>query len=295
MVSGAKNRNNNKKQKLVFAKDQKQAVLAIVVMALFLLTTLYNSIKVYNENHPDMSNTMAKNEKIRIPNSLAQMRNQMKQQQQDNLKSLADAQPNNSNPNMEQGNTNIYSEAINLQNPGTPSDKMNAQNNPDSQGDIEIIPVKQAPMKKNGKMIMVSVVDSGRSNPFLPASENYSTKSGSMAYLTSPPETLPTNSDAGKVMTTTISGILFDKYNPSAIINIEGSDYLVKKGDVVNNYKILAINKDQVMVQLGKNMYKAGVGEILSATEGLNYNVIANLNKKFGGNDVSINVKRKNY
>ena len=83
-------------------------------------------------------------------------------------------------------------------------------------------------------------------------------------------------------MDTVVSGILFDKFSPSAILNIEGTDYLVKKGDVVNNYKVLAIAQDSVTVQLGKNTYKAGIGEIL--TEGsLNHNNVSNLSKKFGG------------
>ena len=53
-----------------------------------------------------------------------------------------------------------------------------------------------------------------------------------------------------------ISGILYDKFSPSAILNIEGTDYLVKKGDVVNNYKVLNILEDSVTVKLGENVYK---------------------------------------
>ena len=90
------------------------------------------------------------------------------------------------------------------------------------------------------------------------------------------------NSDAAKVMDTVVSGILYDKYSPSAILNIEGNDYLVKKGDVVNNYKVLNIAQDSVTVKLGNNTYKAGIGQIL--TEGsVNYNNVSNLSKKFGG------------
>lgn len=100
--------------------------------------------------------------------------------------------------------------------------------------------------------------------------------------LVEPPESVNENSDAARVMDTIVSGILFDKFSPSAIINIEGTDYLVKKGDVVNNYKILAISQDSVTVQLGSNSYSAGIGEIL--TEGsVNHNDVSNLNNKFGG------------
>ena len=65
-------------------------------------------------------------------------------------------------------------------------------------------------------------------------------------------------------------------------MNIEGNDYLVKKGDVVNNYKVVNIMQDSVTVKLGANVYKAGIGEIL--TEGsMNHNEVSNLSKKFGG------------
>ena len=111
---------------------------------------------------------------------------------------------------------------------------------------------------------------------FRPAS--YKTKS----FLDKKSYIVGENATAVKVMDTVVSGILFDKYSPSAILNIEGTDYLVKKGDTVNNYKILAIAQDSVTVQLGKNTYKAGIGEILTDGQ-LNHNNVSNLNKKFGG------------
>ena len=123
-----------------------------------------------------------------------------------------------------------------------------------------------------------------KANPFLP----YRDISGgkvldvSSYSLVEPPEQINTNSDAARVMDTIVSGILYDKYSPSAILNIEGNDYLVKKGDVVNNYKVLNIVQDSVTVKLGANIYKAGIGEIL--TEGtLNHNDVSNLGNKFGG------------
>lgn len=160
-----------------------------------------------------------------------------------------------------------------------------------NESDIEIITRRNNRSNKN-KMVSVVVADSGRENPFMPVNEGVAR--GSFAYLPPPPETLPTNTDATKIMNTTISGILYDKYSPSAIINIEGSDYLVKRGDVINQYKILSIGKTQVVVRLGNNVYQAGVGELLTLAN-VNYNTIANLNKKFGGNDVSINVRKKGY
>lgn len=100
--------------------------------------------------------------------------------------------------------------------------------------------------------------------------------------LIEPPETVGAGSDAARVLDTIVSGILYDKYSPSAILNIEGNDYLVKNGDVINNYKVVAINQDSVTVKLGSNTYKAGIGEILTDGD-VQYNTISNLNKKFGG------------
>ena len=100
--------------------------------------------------------------------------------------------------------------------------------------------------------------------------------------LIAPPDFSENGGEVAKIMDTVVSGILFDKYSPSAILKIDGSDYLVKKGDTVHNYKVLNIAQNSVTVQLGKNTYKAGIGEIL--TDGsVNHNDISNLNKKFGG------------
>ena len=49
-----------------------------------------------------------------------------------------------------------------------------------------------------------------------------------------------------------------------------------------DSYKILSIAKDYVTVQLGANVYKAGVGQLFTG-EGINYNTISNLERKFGG------------
>ena len=123
-----------------------------------------------------------------------------------------------------------------------------------------------------------------KANPFLPYRDIGSGKASDIpSYsLVEPPEKINESSDAARVMDTIVSGILYDKYSPSAILNIEGNDYLVKKGDVVNNYKVLNIAQDSVTVKLGANVYKAGIGEIL--TEGtLNHNDVSNLGNKFGG------------
>lgn len=134
-------------------------------------------------------------------------------------------------------------------------------------------------------MVSVAVEDVGRANPFLPDSESVVvTRPTSMnGYsLMAPPETLREGSEASRVMTTKVSGILYDAIKPSAILNIEGNDYLVRTGDYIHNYKVLSISKDLVTVQLGKNVYKAGVGEMM-ADATLNYNTVYDLQHRFGG------------
>ena len=100
--------------------------------------------------------------------------------------------------------------------------------------------------------------------------------------LIAPPESLEMNPEVTKIMSTTVSGILYDKFSPSAILNIDGSDYLVKKGDTIHKYKVIAIEKDSVTVKTGNNTYTAGIGQLL--TDGsVNRNDVSNLSKKFGG------------
>lgn len=153
--------------------------------------------------------------------------------------------------------------------------------------DMDAINLAENPIAASSSQRSVITIPSGmvKANPFVPYRDL--TESGVVNDVPSfnivePPETVNEASDAARVMDTIVSGILFDKFSPSAIINIEGNDYLVKKGDVVNNYKIVNITQDSVTVQLGANSYKAGIGEIL--TEGsLNHNDVSNLKNKFGG------------
>ena len=137
----------------------------------------------------------------------------------------------------------------------------------------------------NSSMVAMSIVDMGRADPFLPGYEAVSKSKPKppkyAKFLTPPPESIIVDSTATSVMTTKVSGIMFDKFNPSAILNISGTDYLVRTGDVINGYKVLSIGKDTVTVQYGANIYKASVGELFTG-EGVNYNTVSNLENKFG-------------
>ena len=146
---------------------------------------------------------------------------------------------------------------------------------PDSSLEKDVINIE----KKDDKSVSFAVEDYGRSNPFMPEAGSVSTGYSLMA----PPENLSSgSSDAAKVITTKVSGIMYEPNRPSAILNIEGEDYLVRSGDYINNYKVLSISKNLVTVQLGSNIYKAGVGEVISDGE-INYNKEDNLEHKFGG------------
>lgn len=289
----AESKKPGKAGKMALAKDKNQLILAVVVMVAFFGNTVFQIVKYFKNQAPPptVSSQQAKDLAIEQRKNLENMNNPngMPLENSGELPGSPEGMNSQMSPSM----NSPYQEQMAEQNmPQTPQTAQLPGGTPDDA--VDVLSRKKI-IKGNQKMVMISVDNTGRQNPFLPANEiNIGSGISSLPILTPPPETLPIQSDAGKVMTTTISGILYDKYNPSAIINIEGTDYLVKKGDVINSYRILAIGKTEVIVQLGKNIYKAGVGELLTQTS-MNYNTIANLNKKFGGNEVSINVKKKGY
>ena len=145
----------------------------------------------------------------------------------------------------------------------------------------------QEAVKENNSMVAMSIEDMGRSDPFLPESEKVVPKPKNFDLLP-PPESIVVDSTATDIITTKVSGIMFDNINPSAILNISGSDYLVRSGDIINGYKILSIGKNSVTVQFGSNVYKAGVGELFTG-DGINFNTVSNLETKFGGIKNSVN------
>ncbi len=149
------------------------------------------------------------------------------------------------------------------------------------------------------KMVSVSLDNVGRANPFMPPGEKPELSEAAknavaaipqqrLQYDVLPPLETPSASvdeNARRAATTRISGIMYDKNNPSAILNIDGMDYFVRSGDVLNGYKVLSISKSVVTVQVGANVYKAGVGQLVEEGKNLvNYNTVANLSTKFGGN-----------
>lgn len=148
-----------------------------------------------------------------------------------------------------------------------------------------IAPDEDKPLDRpSTAMVAMSVEDTGRADPFLPYNEKSlsSTKLRGGLDLLPPPEAIIVDSSAVDVVETKVSGIMYDNYNPSAILKIKGSDYLVRSGDIINGYKILAIARDNVTVQNGANVFKAGVGGVFPAGS-VNFNTVSNLESKFGG------------
>ena len=154
----------------------------------------------------------------------------------------------------------------------------------------ERISLSNAPIAATASKKDIISIPSGivKANPFVPYRTINDEASVGLVNdvpqfdLVAPPTGVNENSEAAKILDTVVSGILYDKFSPSAILSIDGNDYLVKKGDTINNYKVLSIAQDSVTVKLGNNTYKAGIGELLTEG-GVNYNDVSNLSKKFGG------------
>lgn len=144
------------------------------------------------------------------------------------------------------------------------------------------------------EIVAVQVSNGGRRDPFMPYREKsmLNRSTAPTFELIAPPYELIEDTQAQGLMKTTISGIMFDSKSPSAIINVDDTDYLVRKGDKLKNFVVLDITKDKVSVKQGSNVYKASVGQTLEDT-GIIINEVANLNSKFGGSNTSVKSNKK--
>lgn len=133
-------------------------------------------------------------------------------------------------------------------------------------GEGENIPVvndKSAKKLQPEKKVVVDVESAGRVNPFLPTFDGFNGNyyAGIPTQSLVPPDSFGDDQDAQELMRVSVSGILFDNVKPSAIITINDVDYFVQKGDTVDDYNVIDINRQSVVVKKGTNIYKAGVGE----------------------------------
>lgn len=102
-----------------------------------------------------------------------------------------------------------------------------------------------------------------------------------------PPTSLaPSTAAAAKITRTKVVGIMYNKTNPSAIINVDDKDYLVRQGDKIigQEYKVVQINPSWITVSLGSNVYSASIGELFSKDDfDRTQNDLYNLRNRFGG------------
>ena len=171
------------------------------------------------------------------------------------------------------------------------------------------------------KLVGYDVVSVGRSDPFMPSGEAevynkareeaiaeasaYNAKIAKIQQLKNTVIRLPDDTNpysynlpvpptaladseaaASKITRTKVVGIMYNKSNPSAIINLDDKDYLVRQGDKIidEKYKVLQINQSWITVSLGSNVYSAGIGELFSKDDlDKTKNDLYNLESRFGG------------
>ncbi|MDD3238012.1 MAG: hypothetical protein PHV37_07960 [Candidatus Gastranaerophilales bacterium] len=161
-----------------------------------------------------------------------------------------------------------------------------------AQGKDGLPPIAQAGQDKD--LVFVSIGGGGRENPFIPTISKSGSSGPSVSYptigfdLIEPPKATLPDVQAEELMQTTISGIMFDSKKPSAIVNINGKDQLVRVGDRLAGFTILNIARDKVIVKAGTNVFRAYVGQSFT-TDGVVH--VANLQNKFGGAYNGRNIK----
>lgn len=137
--------------------------------------------------------------------------------------------------------------------------------------------------------LMVSLGTSGRTHPFLPHKRvkirtGQSSEFASVPFeIIEPPSMLAYDPNISRLLETQITGILYDKESPSAIVVIDGVDEFVKVGDKIFGYTISEITPDKVVISYGKNTLTASIGQLFSQQELTNGRVVSNLERKFSG------------
>ncbi len=124
------------------------------------------------------------------------------------------------------------------------------------------------------KKEVVDIKIEGRQNPFLPKSKYLSVEvpetyiNFENPSIPKPPAAYaPEDNQAMKMLSIAVSGIMYDDVKPSAIITYDNNDYFVQRGDKLNEYRVIDIGKNYVLVAFGRNTYKANVGEEFKITD----------------------------
>jgi len=132
----------------------------------------------------------------------------------------------------------------------------------------EIVPEDTTKEESEAKTKVVQVHNTGRINPFQPIGKylTVTVPKTTLNYdgsgVPKPPEEYGIEDvNTRKMVTITISGVMYDNVSPSAIITYDNDDYFVQKGDKLDEFSILDIGQGFVIIGLGKNTYKASIGE----------------------------------
>lgn len=195
---------------------------------------------------------------------------------------LQDLSNNNLNPSSYQAENTVSVGGENVDVPQSHK-AVTGQNNDvvrDSVG-VQRKPINNKDIIDNKDKVVITIGGHGRENPFKPFYDQ-----AFSGDFPPPDDVFNIDESAKKLLSIKVAGILYDPYNPtnaSAIVNASGSDYMVKKGDIVAGFSILGINKTRVSLKYGSNTYNAGIGETVQA-ELKNNSGIDNINKKFAGN-----------
>lgn len=139
--------------------------------------------------------------------------------------------------------------------------------------------------------VTVSIGDVGRKNPFAPVGGGKSKQSSGFKQagdgldfeIIEPPELEPEDEMVAKLLETKVTGIMYDAKRPSAIVNIDGVDQLVRIGDILSGFEFISITRNKVVIRSDDNIYKASVGQPLNAEKITNPVEISNLESKFKG------------
>ena len=139
--------------------------------------------------------------------------------------------------------------------------------------------------------VTVSIGDVGRKNPFAPVGGTKSQQSSGFKQagdgldfeIIQPPELEPEDEMITKLLETKVTGIMYDAKRPSAIVNIDGVDQLVRIGDILSGFEFISITRNKVVIRSDDNIYRASVGQPLNAEKITNPIEISNLETKFKG------------
>ena len=139
--------------------------------------------------------------------------------------------------------------------------------------------------------VTVSIGDVGRKNPFAPVGGTKSQQSSGFKQagdgldfeIIEPPELEPEDEMITKLLETKVTGIMYDSKRPSAIVNIDGVDQLVRIGDILSGFEFISITRNKVVIRSDDNIYRASVGQPLNAEKITNPIEISNLETKFKG------------